>query len=84
MLERPDESNEALWRAEFESLGQAKTLANLEDLDFSAPAKASFGFRWLHERAQEQQARATRLYHLIKWPLRVTILGLIDILILEV
>jgi hypothetical protein len=69
--------NEAKWRAEFESLGEATTKARLENGDYTAEGKPAFGCRWLDDQAKARYSREIWSFRYTKWTLWVAVIAVI-------
>lgn len=61
-------SNEALWREEFERLGEVQAYDNVKQgAIYNDEAKRQAAFRWLGEVAAARRARKSRSYNYVRW-----------------
>jgi hypothetical protein len=79
-----DYEDEAVWRAEFDRLGEDQVTALLENKMVPEP-KRQVGFRWLSERATARRNREGRTFNYVRWTffaaIAAVIVGVIGILV---
>jgi hypothetical protein len=80
-----DKQKEAVWRVEFEALGEQSVLKNAKQGAIYKEAKRQAAFRWLSEQAQlrdRRQARTAELAWLALFvSIAVALIGIIGLLV---